>query len=132
MIFSYIHSVGYCHHSLLTEGSIMEDKVSLNWNLCCLCQQNTNNEELRCPASQKRFHSAYDTLENDLNDLKNVGAPPKRMEIFASASMLSNRAVYHKSCRTSYNQAAVKRVEMKLKRRSQEQDGVKVQSPKKN
>lgn len=48
-------------------------KGSLNWKLCCLCQQETD-EDVRCPANQKRFHTSYETLEKDLYDLKNANA----------------------------------------------------------
>ncbi len=90
----------------------------MNWDMCCLCQKE-NDESVRCPAQQERFHSAYDILEKDLRDLEHLNALPKGVMVLDSKTMLAMKAVYHKSCRTVCNNSMVKRHELKLKRKSE-------------
>ncbi|MES9881863.1 MAG: hypothetical protein ABW185_13375 [Sedimenticola sp.] len=83
-----------------------------------MCQKE-NDESVRCPAQQERFHSAYDILEKDLRDLEHLNALPKGVMVLDSKTMLAMKAVYHKSCRTVCNNSMVKRHELKLKRKSE-------------
>ena len=56
-------------------ASSNSSRSTLDWTLCCLCQDH-KKDTLRCPADVERFHSAYDTLEKDLQALEKLGALP--------------------------------------------------------
>ena len=115
----------------------MEGKTirSIDWTMCCLCQTGSK-KDLRCPADQERFHSAYDNLEKDHLDFDSISALPDLLSLAClndgsgiAKTCLINRANYHKNCRSQYNQDKFRRAEERNKRKIK--FGVHSPSPKK-
>ena len=74
---------------------------SINWELCCLCQQD-NNELLQTPMDEGLVN-----LERDLNEFK-ISAVPSGVTVSldqlndgsgVAATLRSNTTKYHKTCR---------------------------------
>ena len=81
--------------------------TSTDWRLCCLCQKQSR-DQLRKPYTQARWHSAYESLENDLRNFAANDIPfPLGLHLGClddgsgiSNTLLKNNAVYHNACRT--------------------------------
>lgn len=90
-----------------------------DWSLCCLCQlqDKSNTKDLRYPYKKDCYHTAYQTLEDDLNKfVKNVVPLPLGVNLEClddgsgiANTLLNNKATYHHGCRGSFRSHIVKR-----------------------
>ena len=80
---------------------------SINWELCCLCQQDNHNELLQTPKDEGLVN-----LERELNEFKEISAVPSGITLSldqlndgsgVAATLRSNTTKYHKSCRSYRN-----------------------------
>ena len=79
---------------------------SINWELCCLCQQD-NNDLLQTPKDERLVN-----IERDLNEFKEISAVPSGVAVSldqlndgsgVAATLRSNTTKYHKTCRSYRN-----------------------------
>lgn len=84
----------------------------INWNLCCLCQIDTN-ERLQNPTLD-----GYLSLEKQLKEFKNLNATPSEILVPTDKlddgsgiadTLKSHNAKYHKSCRLNCSASRLKR-----------------------
>jgi len=110
--------------------------VNTDWKKCCLCQRITN-ELLQCPLKSKRLDidvgQGYSTLSANiicLNELQELPIPVdmERLDEGSGieATLIENKATWHKSCYTKFNATQVRRAE---KRKSSLQDSELMEVP---
>lgn len=107
-----------------------------DWSLCCLCQEQSN-KDLRCPYKRECYHSAYQTLEDDLKRFVQNNIPlPLGMNLDCvddgsgvASTLLKNEAKYHNGCRGRFRSYIVER-ELDKRTRA-ESDSEENPSPKK-
>ena len=82
-----------------------------NWNLCVLCQLDTN-ASLECPARSTRptFESGYKSLAEHLIQLQSLGCVAdidiNRLDDGdgIEAMLMRHQACWHKACQLNFNQ----------------------------
>lgn len=83
-----------------------------NWELCALCQVETR-EALQCPArsSKPPVGSCYVSLARDLLAFREIEQIPAELDLNRlddgngiEATLMTNRAQWHRSCRLRYSQ----------------------------
>lgn len=88
-----------------------------NWELCVLCQVETA-EALQCPvrSSKQPVGNGYKSLAKDLLGFQELGYIPAKLDLDRlddgsgiELTLMTNRALWHKSCRLKYNQTKLKR-----------------------
>ena len=79
---------------------------AINWELCVLCQTETD-ETLQCPARSSKLPvgSAYMSLAENLNQFKDLGIVPMNLdvekldeEIGIQETLMIHSAKWHKTC----------------------------------
>lgn len=101
-----------------------------DWNLCFICQANTN-EAVTDPANSvklrgqpQKVENCYQELLDNISVLRDLDELPNFVEIddidLAASSalqvLISNHAVWHKNCRSSINKQKVERAKSKTVR----------------
>ena len=92
----------------------------MNWELCCLCQSDTNQEALQTPKEE-----GLKSIERDLEDFNEIdrnnlpSGINVKIDQFNDSSgiaetLKSYKAKYHKSCRSYCSSSRVKRAREKL------------------
>lgn len=92
----------------------------LDWNKCCLCQLDTN-EELTSPTNnkdKKRVDESYKSLSETLMALKYYDDLPPNLDLDLlnegqglKATLLSRNAMWHRSCRLRFTSTRIRRLE---------------------
>ena len=96
-----------------------------NWQLCCLCQQNTQ-EKTMCPAQANTPGLAYRRLADNIVKFSEIGCMPVDLDIGSldegqgiERTLEMHSASWHKSCFNKFNDLKLQRA---LKRTSSIQD----------
>ena len=91
----------------------METNQVINWELCCLCQEE-NNERLQTPKEE-----GYASLERDLLGFKAISGKPSCMKVpwtkldegqGIAMTLKEHSARYHKVCRIYCGNSRLKRI----------------------
>ena len=91
----------------------METNQVINWELCCLCQEE-NDERLQTPKEE-----GYASLERELLGFKDIGGVPSSMKVSWSkldegkgiaTTLKAHDARYHKVCRSYCSNSRLKRL----------------------
>ena len=120
-------------------ASTSAEKQSINWNLCMLCQLQTD-EKLINPELNKKFSTVgygYENLSKNLLQFKDLGEVPfgiclselHNEESSLSETMMKNKAQWHRSCYTKCNvQKLGRAINRKFKKSSDSHSPVKTRS----
>ena len=104
-----------------------------NWNLCVLCQLDTN-AALECPARSTRptSGSGYKSLAEHLIQFQSLGHVPMDIDINMlddgdgiEATLMRHQACWHKTCRLNFNQTKLDRLNKKV---VQEENEISIQT----
>ena len=104
-----------------------------NWNLCVLCQLDTN-AALECPARSTRptSGSGYKSLAEHLIQFQSLGHVPMDIDINRlddgdgiEATLMRYQACWHKTCRLNFNQTKLDRLNKKV---VQEENEISIQT----
>jgi len=98
-----------------------EGKTTTDWKKCCLCQKATK-ESLQCPAKSKRHDigvgQGYSTICTNITRFSELDELPMSIDLDRldegsgmEATMISNQAMWHKSCYNKFNVTKLKRAE---------------------
>ena len=83
----------------------MSDILSINWNCCLFCQEETT-EELECPARSKTANrgKGYVTICDNLRKFKESGTLGSNLHLtyLTPETLMNKTACWHKSCRIKY------------------------------
>ena len=98
-------------------GNVSEEDRSLDWTLCCLCQEQTN-EKLQCSAATTSSdpQSAYRELAGRIKAFQSIEMMPMPLNVSAvecytdlSQSLFTNSAKFHKSWKLRFTQVKLDR-----------------------
>jgi len=82
------------------------EKTSVNWELCVICQQKTQ-EKLQCPANSKRkdYGIGYISFLENVRAFQDINCMPFELSIslLESGIEAKNKASWHKSCRDLFS-----------------------------
>ena len=106
----------------------LKSTFAINWELCVLCQTETD-ETLQCPARSSKLPvgSGYMPLAENLNQFKDLGIVPMDLDvekldegIGIQETLMIHRAKWHKTSTLKFNKQALQLVSRKqTKQRSQ-------------
>ena len=87
--------------------------MSLQWNLCVICQQATS-EPLRCPLNAHTFHSdVYSTFLDNVAEFKSLNALPVQLKFDTETTsvddLVSHQAKWHQSCHLKFSLSKLKK-----------------------
>ena len=109
----------------------IQPRTKTNWDLCIFCQQ-SKNEKLVQPHKKIQYHRSYDAIQTDMDRFMEQRIPlPYNMtkeclivpsEDTLAKSLLSKKAVFHKSCRDSVRSKDVVRFKDRQEKRKLAQE----------
>ena len=106
-----------------TPHKICKVARTTNWELCCLCQEDTG-ASLQCPVNSLRAStgSGYVSLANHLSKFAELGHVPMNIDTTRlddedgmEATLVRHKAWWHKACRLKVNQTKLERLEQSMK-----------------
>ena len=116
----------------MSSDNIPTTRKIMDWALCCLCQgEDKSSKDLRRPYSKECYHTAYQSLEEDLkifaeNDVTlPLGVNLNRLNDGSGIAntLLGNKAIHHNGCRALFRQNMVQRELQKRQRNEHESEG---------
>ena len=102
-----------------------------DWNICVICQKKTD-ERLVCPADSKRQEvgAGYKSCAKNLLELNGLESLPVDLDIERlddgegiEATLIKNKAKWHKTCRDRYNQTRITRARKRKQPETGHEDG---------
>ena len=98
--------------------------MSLNWDLCIICQCSTH-EALRCPMKSHSFDSnVYSNFLTNVTHFKDLNSLPVELKFNTDTTttddLIKNNAKWHQSCHLKFSSSKLKKAQ---KRKSPPSDG---------
>ena len=93
--------------------------MSLNWDLCIICQDNTR-EPLRCRMNAHSFDSSiYNTFLTNVAHFKDLNSLPVELKFSIDTTttedLLSTNAKWHQSCQLKFSLSKLKKAQKRKK-----------------
>ena len=88
----------------------------MDWTLCAICQQ-TSSEHLKCPLNARGSGDksiAYESFLTRVNEFRELNQlPVPLVEGITVNDLITNRAMWHKSCHFKFSQDRLERARRK-------------------
>ena len=118
----------------------IKKRTITNWELCCFCQEK-KTESLVCPYRKPQYHQSYVEVGADIDSFVE-NKLPLPLDVTkecllgqgfgnVSATLLAEKAVFHKSCRDLFREKERQRIKKRIHKRANDENDDSCYSPSK-